>query len=91
MTHLDIETADLIAALGVQRALAVNPGYLSETVPLTVVALLAADRIELDVASHVIRNSERFCLVPPPLFLDAKWHVEANAVMQSAHPFGGDR
>ena len=91
MTQLDPETADLIAAHGVQRVLALNPGYLSETVPLTLVALLAADKIDLELASHVIRHADRFCLVPSPIYIDAKWHVEANALLQSAHPFDSVR
>jgi hypothetical protein len=88
MLQLDLETADIIAARGVQRALAFYPGYLSETVELTVVALLAADKIDMQVASYVIHNSDRFTLMPPPLYLDAKWHVEADVIANSAHPFG---
>lgn len=88
MLQLDHESADLIAANAVQQLLALYPSCLATTVESTLRELIEARKIDDRTASYVVRNSHRFCLVPPPRYFDAKWHVEAERLSESLNPFG---
>lgn len=87
MLTLDQETADFIAAKAVQKTIALYPTYHRATVAETVRALTAEAKLDPTVASYITHNLERFSPLPMPLSVGAKWHVEAEVLAESAHPF----
>lgn len=86
MLKLDPESADLIAAQAIQRALSARPEMCAASVESTLSALLEARMLEDTVATYALLHADRFCLMPPPQFFDAKWRVEPNLIRAGFSP-----
>ena len=87
MLTLDRETADLIATNSVRDALRIRPDLHAQTVELVLDGLLNARAIDWTTASYVLRNADRFLVLPPPEFFDAKWRIDVDLKVHSAAPF----
>jgi hypothetical protein len=84
MLKLDPESADLIAAQAIQRALSARPELYADSVESTLSALLETRMLDDKVATYALLHPDRFCLMPPPQFFDAKWRVEPNLIRAGA-------
>lgn len=93
MITLDRETADYTAALAVRRALLQGLDCHFASVEATVSALRWAKLLDVNTASYVSTNAERFCVLPFPRLFDAVWHAAAESLQSdasktaSAHPY----
>ncbi len=76
MQRLDQETADLIAAKTVREALIASPSLSRQSVLETIETLFTEGQIDQKVAGYVLKNEDRFAIVPPPRWFDARWYVE---------------
>lgn len=92
MQPLDQETADYIAATKLSAALVRSPACLGPNVEATVRTLFGSGLIDVTLAHYVTLNADRFCTLPAPPYIDAKWHLMAESLhgatkTSSAHPF----
>jgi hypothetical protein len=88
MLPLDRESAELMAAQAVREAFSQFPSYHSGNIDTSVLNLWAAGHVDGKSATYVLRNADRFCMLAPPRYIDAKWHETAEHLAESMNPFG---
>ena len=77
MSHLDQETADLIAAKAVREAFKVSTDTAFPSVEDAIGSLFRSGHLDPKTAAYVLTNVDRFKLGPPPRWFDATWYLAA--------------